>query len=351
MIDTPIMDRIELPGRCNTHSHLRDELVEDQELLSHVAKVQETHFDWCAGMPNTAKPILTGEDALRYLDRIHRHAPTLGVIPVNYLTIHTTCQMVREAAKVGVKAYKLYVGGSTTNSAHGVPITRLNELHDRLDEMADVGMVLCIHAEDPRESSFRAREWAFLPLFRRMVERHTNLSIVFEHISSKQAIDVCFPYPNVWMGVTPHHLWLTEDDALGMADYLCMPVIKTLLDRLALRKLFASGHPRVLIGLDDAPHTIDRKRNAPIGHKPPSGIWCVEAALSVYAAVLEEERALAHLPDLVWNNAVKLYGLPSHGRKVRLIKHPITIRVEEDPARPQPFLAGQTLAWSVESNP
>jgi dihydroorotase len=332
----------------NAHCHLRDNEVADQELLPVVAPIQAANFDWCVGMPNTTKPILTGEDAQRYLERINHHAPNLGVIPVNYLTVDTTRQMVQEAAQAGVKAYKLYVGGTTMNSAHGVPITRLAELDDVLDEMDGQGLRLCIHAEDPRESSFRARESVFLPLFRRLVERHPCLLIVFEHISSADAIEVCRHYPNVWMGVTPHHLWLTEDDALGIADYLCMPVIKTPRDREALRTLFASGHPRVLIGLDDAPHTIARKRNLLPGQKPPSGIWCAEAGLSVYAAVLEERNALQHLPDLVWGNAARLYDLPPPSRPVHFVRKPVTIRVEEDPSRPQPFLAGQTLDWSIE---
>jgi len=346
-----VSDVILLPGRCNTHCHLRDEQADDQELLPHVAPIQAANFDWCVGMPNTTKPILTGEDAQRYLERINRYAPNLGIIPVNYLTVDTTRQMVREAARAGVKAYKLYIGGATTNSAHGVPVTRLDELDDRLQEMENAGLRLCIHAEDPREPSFRARETAFLPLFRRMVEKHPQLLIVFEHISSAEAIDVCSPYPNVWMGVTPHHLWLTEDDALGMEDYLCMPVVKTARDRAALRTLFGSGHPRVLIGLDDAPHTIMRKRDRRPGQKPPSGIWCTEAGLPVYAAVLAELDALDLLPDLIWGNAARLYNLPSPTCPVQVVRKSLTIRVEDDPSRPQPFLAGQTLDWSIEPSP
>ena len=343
------VDCIELPGRFNAHCHLRDDSAEDMGLLPHTAPIQAAHFDGCVAMPNTVKPILTGDDALRYRERIDRYAPNLGVVLVNYLTLHTTRQMVRESAKAGVKAYKLYIGGATTNSAHGVPITKLDDCDEELDEMAMRGVRLLIHVEDPRAPVFRQRESLALPLLKRMVERHPELTIVFEHISSIEAIQQFTPYPNVWMTVTPHHLWLTEDDVLGMADYLCMPIIKSKLDKLGLEDFFAGKHPRVLIGLDDAPHTINRKRNHPPGQKPPSGIWCVEAALAIYATVLEKYGALHRLPDLVWNHAVTLYDLPpSSGKPLKLVRQPLTLRVEEDPMRPQPFLAGQTLDWRVE---
>ncbi len=335
---------IELPGRFNTHCHLRDDSPEDMGLLSHTARIQAAHFDWCVAMPNTSKPILTAEDALRYLDRIKRYAPGLGVILVNFLTLQTTRQMVREAAKAGVKAYKLYIGGATTNSARGVPVDKVEDCDDVLDEMAAQRVRLLIHLEDPRVPSFRMRESAAIPLLRRMAERHPDLIIVIEHISCAETIKEFLPYPNVWMGVTPHHLRLTEDMALGMADYLCMPVVKTPADREALEMLFSSGHERVVIGLDDAPHTIHRKRNHPPGEKPPSGIWCVEAALPVYADILESYRAIHRMPDLIWNNAVKLYGIPAmSGRPVKVV-----IRTEEDPAKPQPFLAGEEFTWGVE---
>ncbi len=340
-----------LPGLFNSHSHLRDEGVEDYGLLAHAAVIQQAHFEWSVGMPNTFKPILTGDDSMYYLDRIHSHAPNLNVVAVCYLTLETTPQMIREAFKLGVRAYKVYIDGATHNSKKGVPIHMFDALDPAFYVIAELDGIVELHGEDPRVNPSHKRESAILPLFRRMVEKHPNLKIVFEHISSAAAIKVCRDYPNVWMGVTPHHLYLTEKDAAGFADYLCMPVIKSPKDRAALRKLFASGHPRVIAGLDDAPHTIQRKHPSKPDEKIPPGIWCVEAALSIYAKELAQQSALHLMPDVLWWNGAKLYNLPAPTRSVRVVKKPMTIRVEEDPSKPQPFLAGQTLEYSVERLP
>jgi dihydroorotase len=96
--------RIVLPGRFNAHTHLRDVGPENYGLLPYVARVQRTQFDWCVAMPNTKPPLLTGRrSSLRRAD--YQRSPGLGVIPVCYLTLATTPQMVREAARAGVKAY------------------------------------------------------------------------------------------------------------------------------------------------------------------------------------------------------------------------------------------------------
>lgn len=346
MSSTP--QTIEIVGAFNAHSHLRDEGETDQKLLPLVAPEQEKIFEGCLAMPNTKTPITTGEEALRYTERITKYAPHLFIVPTIYLTPHTTREMIREASKIGVQAAKMYIGGATTNSSHGVPIDKLDEMKNIFAEMADFGMRLCIHGEDPRVP-YRSREFAFLPAFRKLVEAHPNLTILFEHISCAQAIDVCLEYSNVYMTVTPHHLWLTEDDVWGDPWSLCMPVAKTKEDREALIKLVSSGNSRILAGLDDAPHTISAKRTMKPGlKKAPFGIWNVQAALPIYAEILARNNALQHLQALVSDNARHVYKLPPATRKIQLVQEPFTISTEENPEAAQHFLFGESLPWSVK---
>lgn len=349
MITKESATSIILPGCFNAHAHLRDAGAQNYDFLDHVARVQEAHFDACVAMPNTKPPILHGEDARRYVDRICTAAPNLCVAAVCYLTLMTTPQMVREARRAGVRAYKLYPAGATTNSAQGVPLKRLPELDRTLCEMAEQGMVLCLHGEDP-DVPLPEREAAFLGTLRFLAETYPRLRLVFEHVSSAAAIDTCLVYENVWMTVTPHHLVLTEADVPLSPHHVCMPIAKTAADREALCRLVASGHPRVAAGLDDAPHPIQDKvrSSGPV----PFGIWNTEAALGVYARVFAERGALSQLPGFLWSVGANLYGIPSreaHPR--RLMREAMMIRSEPDPSKPQPFLAGQTLEWRVVSEP
>lgn len=349
MDTSPAPQTIDIVGAFNAHSHLRDESEADQKLLPLVAPEQEKIFEGCLAMPNTKSPITTGEEALRYTERISTYAPNLFIVSTIYLTPHTTREVIREASKAGVQAAKLYIGGATTNSSHGVPIEKLDGMSNVFSEMAECGMRLCVHGEDPRVA-YRSREREFLPAFEKMVNTHPNLVIIFEHISCAQAIDVCLKYDNVYMTVTPHHLWLTEDDVWGDPWSLCMPVAKTKEDREALIKLVSSGHPRVIAGLDDAPHMISAKRTMKAGvKKAPFGIWNVRAALPIYAEILSRNNALPHLQALVSDNARKIYRLPAPHRRIQLVQEACVIPTEENPEAAQHFLFGETLPWSIRT--
>ena len=340
--------KIVLRGLFNSHSHLRGVLPEDQALLPHAAKIQEGLFDWTLAMPNLDSPVWTGELSLRYLEDINRFAPNLRVVQVIYLTPKTTPQTIREAHRQGVKAVKLMFVGTTTGSQNGIEIRRIREFYPVFAEMDKCGIILCCHIEDPEVLPLRQREGAGLRVFRELVEAFPTLRFVFEHISSKLAIECVRGYPNVWMGITPHHLWLTENDVEGIGDYLCMPVIKSPEDREAVREVYASSHPRVICGPDDAPHKIRNKRLMKPGKRPSFGIWCAEVALEIYSRVLEERNALHRLPDRIWNIGAALYDLKEPDHSYELVGKSFQIRVEEDPDLPQPLLAGEYCHHQVE---
>ena len=342
----PTVESVEVQGWVNAHSHLRDDGPKNYDLLQYVAPLLAQTCDAALPMPNTADPIRSGDDALRYNERIDHYAPNLTIIPTIFLRLDTTPQMIREAAKAGVQAAKMYILGTTTNSTNGVPIDRIDDFEDVFHEMAACGMVLCVHGEDPR-TPYHARERAFLPTFKEMATRYAGLTIVFEHISSKEAIAVCLAHENVYMTITPHHLWLTSDDVLGDPFNMCMPVIKNEEDRAALIRLFVSGHPRVMIGYDDAPHPIASKLNIWAGKKTPAGIWNVVAAPLIYTEVLARHGATKHLQALASDNARSIYRLPPPARTLRLVRTPTSIPFERNIEAPQHFLANETLPWSI----
>ncbi len=62
------------------------------------------------------------------------------------ITEETTSEIIRESQGF-VTAGKLYPKGVTTNSYNGV--SNLLDLESILSVMEEVGMVLCVHAQDP----------------------------------------------------------------------------------------------------------------------------------------------------------------------------------------------------------
>ena len=168
-------------------------------------------------MPNTVPPILTGQDAERYRERIEKHIPP-GVdyhpLMTLYLTDNTTPEMIREAADTGVVyGCKLYPAGATTNSDSGV--TNLFGLKDTLEEMQQQGIPLLIHGEVTdhdvdifdRETRFPERT------LRQLTEDFPGLKMVLEHITTKDAVDfVLEGRDNLAATITAHHLMFQRND-------------------------------------------------------------------------------------------------------------------------------------------
>ena len=197
------------------HLHLRDGPVM-QSVLSH------TSF-WCKRaivMPNLVPPVVTAAAAAAYRDRI-RDALDEGVdftpLMTLYLTEQTNADDLAAAVKGGIAtAVKLYPAGATTNSASGVK--DINKVMPVLEVLAETGAPLLVHGEvtDPdidifdREAIFIERVLA--PLH----ERLPQLKVVFEHITTRQAVEfVMAANDQIAATVTPHHLIINRNAYLA----------------------------------------------------------------------------------------------------------------------------------------
>ena len=112
---------------------------------------------------------------------------------------------IRKAQKAGVVACKYYPAGATTNSDFGV--SNVKHTYPALEAMSEVGMMLCIHSEVTHADIFE-REPVFIEeVMKPLVDKFTNLKIVMEHISTKEAVDYVMSAPdNVKASITCHHL-------------------------------------------------------------------------------------------------------------------------------------------------
>ncbi|HVU14308.1 MAG TPA: hypothetical protein VHD90_23685 [Phototrophicaceae bacterium] len=132
----------------------------------------------------------------------------------------------------------------------------------------------------------------------------------FVHICTKYEIDLLRAAKAeglpISIGVTPHHLYLTEDDlprlgALG----LMKPTLKTRADRDALWQALSDGLVDV-VESDHAPHTLAEKQSS----KPPYGVPGLETTLPLLCLAVEEGRlTYERLIDLVALNPQRIWGL------------------------------------------
>jgi dihydroorotase len=104
----------------------------------------------------------------------------------------------------------------------------------------------------------------------------------------------------------------------------CLPVAKREKHRLALRKLATSGHDRVFLGTDTAPHARHLKESA----CGCAGLFNAPYALESYIAVFDEEGALDKFEAFASENGPRFYGLPLNEGTVTLEKSGVTVPAE-----------------------
>ena len=329
------------------HVHLRDDA-----MLQAVVGYTAVQFARAIVMPNLRPPITTVAAARAYRERILAAlAPGTAFTPLMtaYLTDASDPDELARGFREGVfTACKLYPAHATTNSAAGVSdIRHLDRVLDRLQE---IGMPLLVHGEvtDPDVDIFD-REAQFIErIAEPTLARFPALRMVFEHITTEQAVEFVLSGANVAATITPHHLHINRNAmfAGGIRPHMyCLPVAKREVHRLALRRAATSGSDKFFLGTDSAPHAKGDKESA----CGCAGIFNAPYALESYAAVFAEENALDRLEAFASLNGPKFYGLAANDARVTLQyeAHSVPALLDFGMAQLVPFHAGETLRWRL----
>jgi len=330
------------------HLHLRDGAA-----LAAVLPFTAARFARAIVMPNLNPPVTTTAAALAYRERIRAAVPAgaqFEPLMTLYLTDRTPVEEIARARSTGgVLGCKLYPAGATTHSAAGVTdVRRLDAVFER---MAEAGLVLQVHGEvtDPAVDVFE-REPRFIDtVLAPLAERHPRLRIVFEHITTRAAVEfVLGAREGIAATLTPQHLLMNRNALFAgglRPHHYCAPVLKAEDERLALLDAVVRGSPRLFLGTDSAPHARSAKEAA----CGCAGIFSAHAGIELYAEVFAAAGALEKLEGFASIHGAHFYGLPLNGGTITLVPEAWEVPASYPFGTEQlvPLRAGERIAWRL----
>ena len=343
------MNQITILKPDDWHLHFRD-----GDMLNETVPATARCFSRAIVMPNLVPPVISGELAIAYRDRILAARPDgsdFEPLMTIYLTDKTTAEDIRLAKEAGVVAAKLYPAGATTNSDAGV--SAFNALYPVFEELAKQDLLLLVHGEvTHKHIDIFDREKAFIDQYMAaVVEKIPQLRVVFEHITTADAAQfVAGAHDNVAATITPQHLLLNRNDMLdgGIKPHnYCLPILKRNTHQQGLQAAVASGSKKFFLGTDSAPHEQHRKESA----CGCAGCYSAWSALELYTQVFDDLGVLEHLEAFSSKNGPDFYGLARNVETVTLVKE--DWQVPEQIILPNgnpivPFFAGQTVNWKLK---
>jgi dihydroorotase len=330
------------------HLHLRD-----GEGLADVVAHSARTFARAVVMPNLQPPITRVGEAAAYRNRIMAALPNgsdFEPLMTLYLTDRTTPEEIaRAVAEPSIVAVKLYPAGATTNSESGV--TDLKAILPVLAALQEDELPLLVHGEvvDPQIDIFD-REKVFIErVLNPLVDDFPNLRVVFEHITTREAVDwVLDAPPTVAATITPHHLLLDRNAIFAgglRPHHYCLPVLKRQNHRDALVSAATSGDQRFFLGTDSAPHPRHAKESA----SGCAGIFNAHAAVELCAEVFEKAGALDRLEGFASHHGADFYRLPHNNANLTLQRHPWKVPASYPFGAQEmvPLRAGEKVSWRV----
>lgn len=346
------MSELTLTQPDDWHVHLRD----DDWLFYTVPAVSKSFHRYIV-MPNLSPPIIDCQQALDYRQRLLKARPNGSdghdsePLMVLFLTEETSISTIEEvAANPSIQGLKLYPKGVTTGSSYG--IADIIKCYPIFAAMERLDVPLLIHGESPDEAvDIFDREAVFIDkCLRPLVDSFPGLRLVFEHITSSEAVDFVFANGSkIAATITPQHLLFNRNHLLAggiRPHYYCAPILKRDSHQRALIAAATSGDPSFFLGSDSAPHDRLRKES----ECGCAGCFSGQYTLELYALAFERAQALDKLEQFASYSGADFYGLPRNSRRLRLLRADQEIPAEEafNGHTVIPLMAGQTVPWRVE---
>ena len=295
---------ITIQNPIDMHLHIRQ-----GEMLKKVLPETTKQFSGAVVMPNTVPPITSLERVLNYKKEIlecdKNFTPLMDVFLQNF------SEEEIQKLKPHIFGMKFYPDGITTNSESG--INSIEDIYPTLELLAKYNIPLSIHGET--NGSMLEREREFAKTYEKLAKDLPNLTIIMEHISTKELAELATKYDNLLATVTLHHLLLTLDDLCGgglNVHLFCKPTIKLASDRDALQELVKSGHKNIMFGSDSAPHPLKNK------FKGSAGIFSAPIILPALAEFFDGDEL--KMQTFLSDNAVNNFNLEVISKEIILVE-------------------------------
>ncbi|PIN87048.1 dihydroorotase [Candidatus Woesearchaeota archaeon CG10_big_fil_rev_8_21_14_0_10_44_13] len=290
-----------IPGAIDPHVHFREPGLTYKEdfctgSMAAAAGGITTVFD----MPNTVPPTLTYFDIeeKRFLAKksIVNYGFYIGASKDNIGEI----KKANHDANLPIPGTKLFMNLSTGKM--------MMEDRDIIRQVFRNSKLVAVHAEGPKVEE--AIQYAI----------KTGTKLYLCHISAADEIETIKRYRdesewvarNVFVEVTPHHLFLTEKDHHEQGAFAKMiPSLKTKKDQAALWNAIADGTVDT-IGTDHAPHTIEEKKAK---ENPPGGIPGEETMLPLMLDAMNRGRlTMERIVEMTSKNPARIFCMRNKGR-------------------------------------
>jgi dihydroorotase len=335
------LEKITLKSPFDMHLHLRD-----NDMLKLVGPLSSKTFSGAIIMPNLVPPVDTKEAVIAYKQRILEATKEDEFNPLMTLFFKPYTKEFLEDVKEHITAIKLYPAGITTNSEGGVDTIDTKALAPTLNAMSELGIPLCVHGET--NGFVMDREKEFMSVYEALATAFPDLTIIMEHITTKEAVELVQKYDNLHATITVQHLIITLDDVAGgmlQPHLFCKPIAKRPEDQQALLNIALSGHPKIMFGSDSAPHPKHAKEACGCA----AGVFTSPIALQVLTGLFDANGKLDNLQKFVSDNACRIYKMEPTTKEITLEKKEFDVPAvyEGHGENVVPMYFGQKLAWSL----
>lgn len=282
---------VTIPAMLDPHVHLRGmRWAHKGTFASETAAALAGGYWAVLDMPNTPPATVDGVALDRKKDELGAQAVCdWGA----YLGARRDGEVPDASAAEGACGLKIYANRTTGDLLVDDPARR-----DLYYRGWPPGRPIAVHAEGDTVA-----ELLELVRRRRVPTHFCHVSTAYEIGLLTDAKEAGLP---VTVGVTPHHLFLTEDDVATLGALGRMkPELKSPADRDALWRAVDAGVVDV-VESDHAPHTLDEKE----GPEPAWGVPGLETTLPLLlTAVAEGRLTLERVVDLVARAPRAIFGL------------------------------------------
>lgn len=348
------MESIQVPKCKDMHYHFRS-----GDMLRYTVPWVMAYATEAVAMPNIAeRPIRTGADvqwhrgeilaaAERYGPRGRPFTPLMTI----KLDDDTTPADIESAKQADAVALKIYPQGITSHSDKGITDFTAPSFLDNLRAARDCGLIVLLHAEirlAGQRRYYLDKERDAHAVLRSMIEAVPDGRYVAEHISRAETVSLVQElWPTLSATITAHHLCTTTNDILDdgiQPDYGCNPMPGDFTDLDALLGAATSGLPCFLFGSDAAVHLEEKK----YCKRGACGCNTAPIMAPLLATIFDRAGALDKLAQFTSTFAEQRYGLQPTTETLTLVRQPMTVPDRIGPTIP--FLAGQTLPWSLQAS-